>query len=192
MTSSELSRYAGWSAYLSAIATILGFVTLIAFFIMGQPFGTINDITSVVIALSTLLILFALYQLHRPIAPTASLAAFVIGVIAMLVAALFQTLLVIRVIAYAQTAVIVPVAFGLFGASLMAYGYLAQANGLLPRRLALLSIIAGAGYVVVIIGFILGGQDHPLAAIGGLTALICYPIWAVWFGRILLSGKLTT
>ena len=106
------------------------------------------------------------------------------------VAALLQTLLVINVITFAQTAVTVPAAFGVFGASLMVYGYLSLAKGLLPGRLAGLSIIAGASYVLVITGFILGGQEHPLAAIGGLITVVCYPAWAVWFGRLLLSGKL--
>ena len=106
------------------------------------------------------------------------------------VAALLQTLLVINVITFAQTAVTVPAAFGVFGASLMVYGYLSLAKGLLPGRLAGLSIIAGAGYVLVITGYILGGQEHPLAAIGGLITVVCYSAWAVWLGRLLLSGKL--
>ena len=192
MTNAELSRYAGWSALVSAIATVLGLVTLIMFFALGQPWGTINDITSVVLAFSLLPVLLMLHRLHRRNAPTISFATFIIGVLAMLIAVVFQTLLIIRVITFAQTAIIVPVAFGLFGATLMVYGYFARANGSLPRRLAFLSIIAGAGYVVVIVGFILGGQEHPLAAIGGLTAVSCYPIWAIWFGRIILSGRLTT
>jgi len=192
MANAELSRYAGWSALASTIATILGLVTFIMFFTLVQPWGTINDLTSVVLALSILPVLLVLHHLHRLDAPIISLATFVISFFAMLVALVFQTLLIIRVMAYAQTAVVVPVSFGLFGAALMVYGYLARAIGSLPRRLALLSILAGAGYVVVIAGIILGGQEHPLAAIGGLTAVICYPIWAILFGRILLSGRLTT
>ena len=190
MISSQLFHYAGWSAYLSAVATIIGFVTIITFFSMGEPFGTINDISSVVIALSTLPILFALYQLHRPVAPIASPVALVIGILAILVAAVFQTLLIIKVIAYAQTAVTVSASFGIFGASLIAFGYLARTNELQPRRLAYLSIIAGAGYVMVIAGFLLGGQENAITTIGGLIAVICYPIWAILFGRLLLSGKL--
>ncbi len=192
MTNAELFRYAGWSAFASAIATVLGLVTLIMFFTLGQPWGTVNDISSVVLALSILPVLLVLHRLHRRDAPTISLAAFVMGVLAMLIAVVFQTLLIIGAIAFAQTRVVVPVAFGLFGMSLMVYGYLARAHEALPRRLAVLSIIAGASYIAVIAGFILGGQEHPLAAIGGLTAVVCYPIWAIWFGRILLAGRLTT
>lgn len=188
----KLTQYAGWSAFASAFFTILGLATLIMFFSRGNPWGTLNDISSVALALSVLPILLMLYHLLHPVARTAGLAALVIGVLAMLIAAVFQTLLIFKVIAFVQTAVIVPVAFGLFGASLMVYGYLALAYGMLPHRLAVLGIIAGVGYIVVIAGFILGGQEHPLVAIGGLTAVIFYPIWAIWFGQMLLAGRLAT
>ena len=192
MTNHELFRFAGWSAVGSAIATILGLLTLLLFYALGQPWGTINDITSIILALSILPVLLVLHRLHRRQAPQISLAVFVISILAMLVAVVFQVLLISRVIGYAQTAEVVPVAFGLFGAALIVYGYLSSAARSLPRRLALLSIISGAGYVMVIAGVILGGEDHPLTAIGGLTAVIGYSIWAIWFGRILLSGKLAT
>jgi hypothetical protein len=135
MTIAELFRYAGWPLFVSAFATILGLVTLIMFFSLGQPWGTINDITSVVLTLSIVPVLLVLHRLHLHKAPTISLAAFVIGVLAMLAVIVFQTLLIIRVIAFAQTAVVVPVAFGLFGASLMVYGYLACAQGGAPSRI---------------------------------------------------------
>jgi hypothetical protein len=33
----------------------------------------------------------------------------------------------------------------------------------------------------------LGGQDHPLAAIGYLSGAIAGPIWTIWFGRFFLA-----
>ncbi len=190
MLNFELMRYAGWSAVVSAIATVLGLVTLIMFFSLGQPWGTINDMTSVILAFSLLPVLLALYQLHRHDAPLLTLIFLAIGVVALLVAALFQTLLIFGVIEFEQTAVIVPAAFGLFGAALIVFNAVARAQGTLPETLALLGIVAGVSYVLVIVGFILGGQEHPLTAVGGLTAVITYPIFAIWFGRILLSDLL--
>jgi hypothetical protein len=192
MSNTELSRYAGWSAIVSAITTVLGLVTLLIFFAQGEPWGTLNDITSVILALSLLPVLLMLYRLHRRDAPRMSLVTLMLGVIGLLAAAVVQSLLIIKVITYAQTAILAPSAFGLFGISLMVFGFLGRTNPSLPQRLILLSIIAGAGYVLVIAGFILGGQEHPLAAIGGLIAVIGYPIWAMWFGQLVLSGKLTT
>lgn len=187
MISPEVSPFVGWSALVSAIATILGLVTLIIFFSLGQPWGTINDLTSVVLALSLLPVVLALHRLHRHNAPTISLAILIVSILALLVVVLFQLLLVSGTITFAQTAVIVPLAFGVFGAALAVYSGFALMDGFLPRPLAWLGIAAGVGYVVVIVGFILGGQEHPLAVIGGLMAVILYPIWAIWFGRMILA-----
>ena len=192
MSNAKLSRYAGWSAIVSAIMTILGLVTLLIFFAQGEPWGTLNDITSVILALSLLPVLLMLYRLHRREAPTIILCTLIIGVIALLAAVIVQSLLIIKVLTYDQTAILAPSAFGLFGATLMVFGFLGRSNASLPRRLIWLSIIAGAGYVLVITGFILGGQAHPLATIGGLMAVLGYPIWAIWFGRLVLSGEATT
>ena len=184
MNKSSPLRLAGWSAYLTATATIVGFVTLITFFIVGEPYGTINDISSVVIALSALPILFALYQLHRSAAPTVSLTALIIGVIGALSAAVFQTILITTRKTYGDAA---SMSFGVFGISLVMYGYLSLIDKMLPRRLAWLGIVAGIGYVLVITGFILGGENHPLTYIGGLAAIIGYPAWAIWLGRVFLK-----
>jgi hypothetical protein len=188
MLNFELARYVGGSAIVSAIATVVGFVTLIIFFSVGQPWGTINDVSSVILAFSLLPVLLALYTLHCQYAPVIALGVLVIGVLALLVAAVFQILLIFGAIEFQQTAVIVPTAFGLFGTALVVYSTLARVHGILSGTLALLGIVAGVSYVLVIVGFILGGQVHPLTAIGGVTAVIIYPIFAVWFGRILLSG----
>lgn len=186
MNKSFLFRLAGWSAYLSAAATIIGAVTLVIFFSVGDPFGIMNDISSVIIGLTGIIILFALYQLHRIVAPVMSLVAFVIGALAMLTAAVLQTLLVaIRM----DFGVITTYMFGVFGASLMIYGYLVLVNATLPRALGWWGIVAGLGYVLVVTGFIVSGPNHPLTYIGGLTSVIAYPTWAIWLGRVLLKSN---
>jgi hypothetical protein len=185
----NLFRLAGWSAILSAIATLVGAVTLVIFFSVGEPFGTINDVSSVVIGLTAILILFALYQIHRPSAPTVSLVAFLIGALAMLIAALLQALLVINVLNFGAFGETVTVMFGIFGASLVTFGWLVYSSGTMPRRLAWAGIAAGIGYVLVNVGFILGGENHPLAYLGGALAVIAYPTWAIWLGRVLLKSN---
>ncbi len=192
MTSPDVFRYAGWSAYLSAVATIIGFVTLIVFFSVGEPFGTINDISSVILALSLLPLALALYLLQRSGAPSLSLTALIIGICAMLAASILQILLVLRIVKLELTLVAVPAAFGGVGGWLLLNSYLALASRTLPSGLAWVGMVAGVGYILVILGFLLGGQQHPLTAVGGLTAVLSYPIWAIWIGGLLLSGRLTT
>lgn len=109
----------------------------------------------------------------------------------MLAASILQILLVLRVVKLELTLVAVPAAFGVVGVWLLLNSYLALANRTLPSGLAWVGMVAGVGYILVILGFLLGGQQHPLTAVGGLTAVISYPIWAIWIGALLLSGRLT-
>jgi hypothetical protein len=184
MIQSSLFRLAGWSAYLTAAAAIVAGVTLITFFMFGEPYGTISDISSVVIALSALPILFSLYQLHRSAAPTVSLTALIIGVIGALSAAVFQMILITTRKTYGDAT---SISFGVFGISLVMYGYLANADKTLPRRLAWLGILAGIGYILVTAGFTLGGPNHPLGYVGALASIIGYPAWLIGLGRLFLK-----
>ena len=179
----------GWSAYVSAAANILGFVTLAAFFAVGEPFGVINDLTTAILALSMVPLAFVLYKLHRHAAPLLSFEAFVIGVLAMVSAAALSALLVLGLVRFELTLVAVPVAFAVIGMWLVLNSYLGRRVGTLPNGLTWVGFVAGGAFVLVIIGFLLGGPQHPLAAVGGLTTVICYPLWAIWFGRLLLSGR---
>ena len=149
----------------------------------------INDITTVIHALSMVPLAFVLHKLHQRTAPRLSLGALVIGVLAMVTAAALQALLVLRLVKFELTLVAVPVAFGVIGVWLVLNSYLGRGSGTLPSGLIWIGIVAGGAFVLVIVGFLLGGQQHHLAAVGGLTAVICYPVWAVWFGRLLLSGR---
>jgi hypothetical protein len=45
-------------------------------------------------------------------------------------------------------------------------------------------------FFATVIGFLWGGQEHVLFTIGALVLGISYPIWAIWLGRLLLSGPL--
>jgi len=149
----ESNHFAGWSAYLSAAATIIGFITLILFFSEGQPFGTINDTASIFIALAILPGFFALYKLERGSNPMLSLGALVVGSVAALIAAFLQTLLVFKVISSEQSGEIVTIAFGVFGISLAVFNYLAYSNKSFSAQLAIWGLVAGAGYAIVTLGF---------------------------------------
>lgn len=190
MMNLRLIRFTAWSTLLSALMTILGFISLILFFAKGEPWGKINDITSAILALSMIPVLLLLYRLHRYIASTISIIALVIGTIALLIAAFLQVLLVLKVIAFTQTAIVVPAGFSVFGLSLILFGWIALASKSLPPILTYLGILVGLGYLFVILGILINGQSHPISTIGGVVTVICYPLWAIWLGRLLLAGSL--
>jgi hypothetical protein len=185
----QLFRYAGWSAYISGITTIIGFVTLMIFFTVGQPFGTINDISAVFVALSMIPVSIALYKLQQLHTKTLSLIATCIGIISMLVASITSILLIFRIIDFEQSLLPTLTAFGTIGIWLIMSSYVSLKNGQLPKRLSYLGIVAGVGYILSNLGFWLGGQQHPLLAVGSLIAIFSYPIWAFWLGRLFSSSN---
>jgi hypothetical protein len=190
MTSTELLRYAGWAAYLSAGATIISFVTGFLFFSKGQPFGTMNDTASVFQVLFMVPVALVLHRLFGPNAQMLSLLAAAVGIVGMLVAAAVQALLVLGRLTFEQTVRPAFTAGGAIAIWLLLTGYLALTSSILPGGLGWLGLLAGAGYVLMVIGFWLGEQKHPLFIIGSFAVLVAYPIWAIWLGRLLVSGRL--
>lgn len=190
MAKSSLFRYAGWSAYVSAAAAVIVFITAILFFAIGGLFGPLNDISSVFQVLFMLPIALMLYQLLPSNTRLLNRIALMIGMAGMLVTGFGQSLLVFGVITYQQSLTFIP-AGAAIGIWLLLTNMQALASGLLPRGLAWAGILSGVGYILTTSGFLLGGQESPIFYAGGLVLVITYPIWAVWLGRLLLSGKLS-
>jgi len=108
----------------------------------------------------------------------------------MLVAAVLQALLVLDVVKYEQTIAAVLTAGGAIGLWLLLANILAFGTGVLPGGLAISGIVVGAGYILVALGFRLGGQEHPLSYAGALLVIVGYSIWSIWLGWLFTSGRL--
>jgi hypothetical protein len=193
MNTSQLFRFAGWSAYVTAVADIIGFVSLFVFFAVGGPAGVINDISSVFLSLSLIPPALAWHHLHRSSFPRLSLVNFAIGMIAMLTTAILQAALVVGKVEFEQSLRPVLAANAVVGLWLVVNGVLASRGlhreGSVPRGLAWVSLVAGIGLILIILGFWIGGEAHPLTAVGGLVAFAGILIWAIWFGKLLLSER---
>jgi hypothetical protein len=194
MNTSQFFRFAGWSAYVTAVAILISFITLFVFFAVGGLWGPINDISSVFFALSLIPPALAWHHLHRSLFPRLSLVNLAIGIIAMLTLAILQAALVVGIVEYEQSLRPVLAANLVIGLWLAVNGVLASRGlhreGTVPRGLAWVSLVAGIGSILVGLGFWIGGEEHPLTAVGGLVSFAGIFIWAIWFGKLLLSGKL--
>jgi hypothetical protein len=192
---SQLLRFAGWSAHVTALADITGFVSLFVFFAVGGPWGFINDISSVFLSLSLIPPALAWRHLHRSLFPRLSLVNLAIGIIAMLTAAILQAALVVGKVEFEQSLRPVLAANAVIGLWFGVNGVLASRGshreGTVPRGLAWVSLGAGTGLILIILAFWIGGETHPLTAVGGLAAFAGILSWAIWFGRLLLSEKVT-
>lgn len=189
MNEATLFRLAGWSAYLNAALYIIILITLILLFTLGGIWGPINDSVSVIWALSFIPLAVFFYQLHRSVNAPFSIAITVIGIAAMLTFAVLQSLLVVGVVRFEQTIATIISLGGLIGLFVLVNGLLARTGQTLPSGLTWFMIAYGISTLLAVVGYWLGGQEHPLAAIGYLAGAIVGPIWTIWFGRLLLAKE---
>jgi len=189
MDISLLSSIISWSAYLSAIATILTFITGILFFTVNGPFGMINDISSIFQVLFMMPLAFGLYRSFPASTKTLGLIAALIGIGGMLVAAYGQSLLVFGKINFTDSMKYFP-AGAAIGIWLVATCLFAIAYDLFPTGLAWTGILAGFSYVVIVLAFLIKGQQNMFFYISGLVLGISYPVWAIWLGILISSDKI--
>jgi len=184
-----LEQVAGWSALVAAVATVVGAITLMVFFARGNPWGTWNDIASVVLMLATIPVAVVIAAIEAERFTTGALAVAAIGIVAMLAAAALQAALVLRIRTYEQVTRRVLLAGGFVGLWYLLAGVLALPGGLDPW-FAWLALSSGVGFIAVGYGFAVGGQRHPLAAIGGLVLLVASTAFLGGLGWQLVSGNL--
>lgn len=191
MREATLFRLAGWSAYFNATVFTLSLVALMLFFSIGGFWGSLNDSLSVFWVLSFIPLAAALYQINRSVNGPISLAGSVIGIAAIIVFAVLQTLLVFSIVRFEQTFSAVLTMTALIGLFAVIHAFLARAGHTLPQGLIWVMIIYGIASLIGALGFQIGGEQHPLAMIGLLLTAISGLIWVIWFGRLLLAGNVT-
>ncbi|KPJ87242.1 MAG: hypothetical protein AMJ53_18435 [Gammaproteobacteria bacterium SG8_11] len=189
MNTNLLVLVTSWSAYLSAAATILTFVTGILFFTVGGAFGKINDISSVFQVLFMIPLALVLYRLLPDNTRMWGLIAALIGIAGMLVAAYGQSLLVFGKIDFEGSMRYFP-AGAAIGIWLIVTGAFTLSHNLFPNGLAWTGILAGVSYIVIVLAFLIKGQQNMVFYIGGLVLGISYPVWAIWLGRLIGTGTL--
>ena len=155
-----LIRVAAWCAYASGVVSIFGIAFLIAFVILGDPMGRLNDIAVIVQYALMLPIAIALHQILRPHNPGLSLTALLIGIPGMLAVIILQILLVSGVMPFSVQIVPVVISFLVVLAWFIIVGILGRSTEKLPKGM-LLHVLAGL--------------------------YVGYPIWAFSLGRRLRS-----
>ena len=123
-------------------------------------------------------------QWWRPVA----LLAAIIGLTAMATFAFFQIMLIVGVLRFAQVETPVLVAGGFIGLFVFINGLLARSGQTLPTGLIWVMLVLGLGNMLGMVGFTLGGHEHPLAVAFMLVGAIAGPVWAIWLGRLLFSA----
>jgi hypothetical protein len=80
---------------------------------------------------------------------------------------------------------------GIVGLWWLANSIVSLVHGTLPAGIAWVGVLVGVSTLVGMVGFLMGGQEHPLAAISFIVIAVVVPIWAFWLGRVLASNPAT-
>jgi hypothetical protein len=185
----DLGSLASWSALLAAAATVIGALFLGLFFAKGQPWGTLNDLASIVLMLATIPVAVRLAEITAQTSPTGAVIVAAIGIVGMLGATAAQSALVLRLGSYAGLLPYTLGAGGVVGAWYLLVGALGVAGGM-PGGLALLAFLSGIGYAAIAVGFWRWGQEpRPASVLGGIFVVVGSTLFLGWVGVALLGSE---
>jgi hypothetical protein len=148
------------------VASVVATATIIAFFAVGQPWGTFNDFSYGIMTLVMLPVLVALRPIHRRSSSGFAWPAWALGVF---------TVLGFSIISFLETAKDV---------GLISFGSLEPFPGLGPFALAVLFFPLFEIWLFAL-GVVLKGIGVKNAIKMSVIAItsVGYPIWAVWLAR---------
>jgi hypothetical protein len=187
----------GWAAIVTGIAGLLGFLFIILFFTVGQPFGTLNDIFIGLTAILSVVLIWMLYPRFHTQSPLFSQVTLLIALLGALIVVVGSTLVISGIKGWYLSGLYMAVGNAMIGVWLLGLSWAALRGNTLPHNLALFSLICGvflALGLVAIPGIFRGLDtgDYKLTAFNAIMAasalgyLGLYPIWSILLGRMLL------
>jgi hypothetical protein len=184
-----LLRLAGWSALLGVLAVIASSITISLFFAIGGPWGTVNDVISVVLALSFLPPIAAFRELERKAGIGAAAGVIAsIGAVGALGAAAISALVAFGLVAFEATSGLALLTFGLIGVWLVLVSFV-QNGDLVGRVASAAGIAAGLGYIAAVgASWVAGSDSSAVVAVGGV-AVIGQIVWGLGLGRRFTRGE---
>ncbi len=185
-SSRGIVRRAALAAYVIAGAGLAAAVTIILFFAIGQPWGTLNDVALLVATATIPVLMLAFWELGGLTPTPLALVAQVTGWVAVIAWSVVQALFIAGVVDFdydhpatgalaAEAVALIVIGLWIAGANLLAGSWL--------NAIRWFGVFAGLGFVLVPAGLLLGGVSHPLAYAGGIGYSIVFPVWAFLMGR---------
>jgi hypothetical protein len=186
----RIVRRAAAAAYVVAAAGLVAMVTILLFFAIGQPWGTLNDTALLVATAAIPPLMLAFWELGGLTPTPLALVAQVSGWVAVLVWCVAQALFIAGVIDFdyegaatgwlaVESVALIAIGLWIAGANLLAGSWL--------NSIRWFGVAAGLGFVLLPIGMLLGGVNHPLTYAGGVGYSIVLPVWAFLMGRHLTA-----
>jgi heme/copper-type cytochrome/quinol oxidase subunit 4 len=159
-----------WFAFAVAVVTVVGLALLIIMYLLGEPFGTLNDICNAVAALLSAAMALMLFPLHHARSPQLAVAALILAVAGAVIAVVGSALVMSKTTGFVLAGLYLMVGNALIGLWLLSLNH----GSPWPQGLITFGLITGA---VMALG---------LAAIPGIfmgiDSLTRSP-WHTWVGQ---------
>jgi hypothetical protein len=191
-------RLDGRVALATGVVGLCSVASLTALFVVGQPFGTVNDFSNATLGVLSGVLAATTLSRRKPSLPESAAVGAAIAGAAIAVAG--SALVISGTTTFFLAGNVSSVGFGLIGAWLVAVNRASGAERW-SRRARALGIVAGAtmlfGFVMV--PAVLLRLDDMSAApawvwigfVGWIGTFILYPLWSLWVGRLALAGATT-
>jgi len=187
-------RRDGTLAVVLGVVLFVSVATLAIFFVVGDPFGTINDWTIGIAGLLTGLLLVVREGREQVPAPAGGIAV-ALGVLGAVLVVAGAGLVITGTTGFLLAGLVETVGFALVGVWLLVFSAAQRRSPRWPRGLATLGVVTG---VVMALGFVaspgvLAGFDDMNAApwwiwvafLAWLGIFVLFPIWSLWCGTTL-------
>lgn len=204
------STFIGWTAIIGGVVGIISFVSLLLLFVVGEPFGTLNDILSIPIAFLLVPLVLALYRLNAAEQSALSTFALLSGLAGFFATAIGSGLLVLNRISFEQSLLPGIGGFGLIGVCLLFNSALGLSGRTFPRGVALMGLLIAITPTLALVAVLrannvatvlmnLGGQSAGAASVSplvygfvilGMLSYAALPVWFILIGRTFLSGRI--
>jgi hypothetical protein len=201
-------QWVGWMAIAGGVIGIIGFISLALLFIVGEPFGTINDVLAIPAGILMLPLVFVLYRFNAN-HPIMSLVASIAGFVGFIATAIGSILLLSGRISFDQSLFTGIGGFGLIGLWVLLNSVAGLREHVLPAGLAWMGILLGLTPSLALIfvpradviaralegmaGQSAGFQMSPLLTIVFALGALSYaglPVWFILIGRLVATNQI--
>ena len=191
------SYVAGWFALAAGFASTFASVLIILFYVVGGPFGTLNDIFNGIAGILSVILAWMLFSNFRLNSSFMPRVAFILAMIGAIIVVIGSILIIFDFTGWVLAGWYTTVGNAFIGIWLITFSDFAQRNNMLPRKLLTFGLIVGsimAVGIVAIPGIVMGVDSMEstpwyisLGFLGFIGTYFLYPIWTIWLGRTLLS-----
>ncbi len=176
------------------VVAVLGLICIALFALVGEPFGTLNDVCVAGGGILSACLAWSLYPTTRGNAPGLSRFALGSNWVGALLAVVGSGLVMFNVTGWFLAGLVTTFDYALIGVWLLATNRSALRTAVIPRGLAWFGVVAGGISACGLLAAqgILARTDDMGAApwfvtwslyVGGLGWNILYTIWCLWLGR---------